>query len=87
LPAAGHHLHPLVAETTGTWDPAAAKILKNIARAVAAREQVDTRSLFGELLQEVSVLVRGYRGRAALHRRADAAAVSALVPLPQQLPL
>ena len=42
-------------------------------RAVAAREQAEPAALFAELLQETSVLIRSYRGRAALQRRADAA--------------
>ena len=64
---------PLVAETTGAWVPAAAQVLKGIVRAAAAREQVNPVGLFAEFLQEASVLVRSYRGRAALQRRADAA--------------
>ena len=68
---------PLVAETTGAWAPAAAQVLKGIVRAAAAREQVDPVGLFAEFLQEASVLVRSYRGRAALQRRADAALAQA----------
>ena len=68
---------PLVAETTGAWDHAAARVLKCIARAVAAREQAEPAALFAELLQETSVLIRSYRGRAALQRRADAAVAEA----------
>ena len=68
---------PLVAETTGAPAPAAAQVLKGIVRAAAAREQVDPVGLFAEFLQEASVLVRSYRGRAALQRRADAALAQA----------
>ena len=64
---------PLVAETTGAWAPAASQVVKRIVRAVAAREQADPAHLFAEFLQETSVCVRSYRGRAALQRRADAA--------------
>ena len=68
---------PLVAETTGAWDHAAARVLKCIARAVAAWEQAEPTALYAELLQETSVLIRSYRGRAALQRRADAAVAEA----------
>ena len=68
---------PLVAETTGAWAPAAAQVLKGIVRAAAAREQGDPAAFFAEFLQEASVLVRRFRGRAALQRRADAALAEA----------
>ena len=68
---------PLLAETTGAWDPSAAKVLQTIARAVAAREQVEPAALFSEMLQKTSVLIRSFRGRAALQRRADAALADA----------
>ncbi|CAK8993004.1 unnamed protein product [Durusdinium trenchii] len=68
---------PLVAATTGAWDPAAAKVLQIIARAVAAREQVEAAAFFSEMLQETSVLIRSFRGRAALQRRADTALAEA----------
>ena len=51
-------------------------VLKSIARAAAAREQVQPSALYAELLQEASVLVRGHRGRAALHRRAAISVVA-----------
>ena len=35
--AQGVHFTPLVPECTGTWDPAAMKVLKHVAHAVAAR--------------------------------------------------
>ena len=66
-----------VAATTGAWDPAAAKVLQIIARAVAAREQVEAAAFFSEMLQETSVLIRSFRGRAALQRRADTALAEA----------
>ena len=68
---------PLVAETTGAWDPAATLVLKSIARAAAAREQAEPVALFSEMLQETSVLIRSYRGRAALQRRSDAGLAAA----------
>ena len=66
-----------MAETTGAWAPAAAQVLKGIVRAAAAREQGDPAAFFAEFLQEASVLVRRFRGRAALQRRADAALAEA----------
>ena len=74
--AQGVRYVPLVAEATGTWDPAAAKVLKDIARAVAAREGGDSRELHGELLQELSVLVRSHRARAVLRHRAELVAAT-----------
>eukprot|EP00438_Fugacium_kawagutii_P017492 Skav211850 [mRNA] locus=scaffold1622:6900:9179:+ [translate_table: standard] len=73
----GVNFLPLVVETTGPWDPAGARILKSFARAAAAREQADPAGLFAELLQETSVLVRGFRGRAALQHRGGAALTDA----------
>ncbi|CAK9094534.1 unnamed protein product [Durusdinium trenchii] len=67
------HFTPLVAETTGAWEPHSAAFLKRVARAVAAREGSDAAQLEGQLLQELSVTARAYRARAVLHRRAEAA--------------
>ena len=47
-----------------------------LSRREAAREQVQPSALYAELLQEASVLVRGHRGRAALHRRAAISVVA-----------
>ena len=55
---------PLVAETTGAWAPEAAKALDHISRAAGA-------SHGSTLLQEACVLIRTWRARAALRRRAE----------------
>ena len=65
---------PLVAESTGAWAPAAGAMLKHVARAAAARCAGDPARVHGQLLQELSVLVRGFRARAVLRRRAEQAA-------------
>lgn len=69
----GIRFTPLVAETTGAWEPQSAAFLKRVARAVAAREGSDAAQLEGQLVQELSVTARAYRARAVLHRRAEAA--------------
>ena len=62
---------PLVAETTGAWAPEAAKILHQLSRAVALRHG----PLGGaSLLEQTSVLLRTWRARATLRRRAELAA-------------
>ena len=62
------HFLPLVVETTGAWAPEAAKALSRIGRASALHG-------FGAgsatLLQEACVVVRSWRARAALRRRAE----------------
>ena len=70
-------LIPLIAETTGAWEPEAAKVLTHISRAVATREGADPATLHGELLQELCVVARSFRARAVLHRRAELAAAPA----------
>ena len=57
-----------MAEIIGAWASAAAQVLKGIVRAAAAQEQADLAAFFAEFLQEASVLVRSYRGRADLRR-------------------
>ena len=54
----------LVAETTGAWAPEAAKALDHISRAAGATSG-------STLLQEACVLIRTWRARAALRRRAE----------------
>ena len=61
----------MVVECTGAWDKAAAKVLWEIARAVAAREGADGQALHGEFLQELGVTARRFRARAILRRRAE----------------
>ncbi|CAE7257961.1 unnamed protein product [Symbiodinium microadriaticum] len=67
----GVRFQPMVVECTGAWDKAAAKVLWEIARAVAAREGADGQALHGELLQELGVTARRFRARAILRRRAE----------------
>ena len=67
----GVRFQPMVVECTGAWDKAAAKVLWEIARAVAAREGADGQALHGELLQELGVTARRFRARAVLRRRAE----------------
>ena len=67
---------PLVVEATGAWEPEAAQVLSHISRAVAAREGADASLLHAELLQDLCVVVRSFRARAALCRRAEAAEAS-----------
>ena len=64
---------PMVAETTGTWDKSAMTVLKNVAKAVAARTGEDPASTQAAILQELSVTIRSWRARAALRRRHEAA--------------
>ena len=54
---------PMAVETTGAWAPEAAKALESIGRAAGSDGSA--------LLQEASVLVRSWRARAALRRRAE----------------
>ena len=56
---------PMVIETTGPWAPEAAQALAHISRAAGRGAGGPT------LLQETCVLVRSWRGRAALRRRAE----------------
>ena len=71
----GLTFEPLVVETTGAWEPAAAAFLRQVAKAAAAREggQMD---LHSELLQELSVITRTFRARAILRRRIELALAS-----------
>ena len=62
---------PLVVEATGHWEAGASRVLKQIAGAVAARTGTEPGPLHDSLLQELSVVVRSFRARAALRRRAE----------------
>ena len=72
--AQGVRFLQLVAESTGAWDPTAAKTLQLLSRAVAARVGSDAGLVHADLLQELSVLLRSHHARAALRRRAEASA-------------
>ena len=63
---------PLVVETSGAWAPEASKILHQLSRAVTLRHGGFGPPLGGPtLLEEASVLVRSWRARATLSRRAE----------------
>ena len=63
---------PLVVETSGAWAPEASKILHQLSRAVTLRHGGFGPLLGGPtLLEEASVLVRSWRARATLRRRAE----------------
>eukprot|EP00435_Cladocopium_sp_Y103_P075962 s57_g71.t1 len=51
---------PMVVESTGNWDAAAAKVFKHMAH---------TGEFFSALLQELCLMVRSWRARAVLRRR------------------
>ena len=63
---------PMVVETTGAWAPEAEKALGQIARGIGMGSMADPAS--STLLQQACVLVRTWRARAALRRRAEMAA-------------
>ena len=65
------HFQPLVAESTGTWSPEAAKVLQQLARTAAVRSGEDAGLAQANLFQEACILIRGHRARAALRRRAE----------------
>lgn len=68
---------PLVVETTGAWAPEAGKILHQLSRAADLRHGGSGQPWgAATLLEEVSVLVRTWRARATLRRRAELAAAS-----------
>ena len=54
---------------TGAWDAVAAKVLKHLAYATAARSGATPGELHQSLLEELSVVVRSWRAKAALRRR------------------
>ena len=62
---------PMVAETTGAWDPRAAAVLRSLARSAAAITGEAPDAVHALLLQELCVVVRGFRARAVLRRRAE----------------
>ncbi|CAE7213826.1 ANK1 [Symbiodinium sp. CCMP2592] len=69
--AQGVQFAPMVVETTGHWEAGASRTLNQIAGAVAARTGAEPGPLHDSLLQELSVVVRSFRARAALRRRAE----------------
>ena len=65
---------PMVAESTGTWDEGGMAVLKHVAQAVAAQSGEDPVTCFSLLLQELGVVIRSFRARAALRRRSEGVA-------------
>ena len=59
-------LVPRMAEYTGAWDPSAAAVHKRIAFANAEPE-----AMHAALLQELCIVTRQFRARAALRRRSE----------------
>ena len=51
---------PLVSESTGAWDMTASRTLRVIASSVAAREGLDGATAYAAMLQELSVVTRGF---------------------------
>ena len=66
----GVRFQPLVAESTGAWEPIAAKFLCRVARAAALREGAAAPLLQDQLLQELCVAIRSSHCRSVLSRRA-----------------
>ena len=64
---------PMVIETTGHWDVGAARVLRHIATAVAARTGDLADHVHNSMLQELCVVVRSFRAQAALRRRSELA--------------
>jgi hypothetical protein len=54
----GVHFMPVVAESTGAWEPEASKLLLQLSRSTAARTGDDAATLHSDLLQELSVVIR-----------------------------
>ena len=69
--AQGITFRPMVVETTGHWERQASALLKQLAGAVATRSGEDAAPVHASLLQELSVVVRSFRARAALRRRCE----------------
>lgn len=63
---------PMVAESTGAWDAAALKVLKNISHALATHAGEEPAACYNRFLQELGVTIRAFRARAALRRRSEA---------------
>ncbi|CAE7570527.1 unnamed protein product [Symbiodinium microadriaticum] len=67
---------PMVVEATGAWDKGAAIVIKHVARAAAARMGLDPVQTHACFLQELCVVVRSWRARAALRRRCETATLA-----------
>ena len=69
----GVHFMPVVAESTGAWEPEASKLLLQLSPSTAAQAGEDAAALHADLLQELSVVIRSHRARAVLRRRTELA--------------
>ena len=64
---------PMIEETTGIWEKGEAIVLRLISRAVVSRLGEEPDAIHVTLFQELCVLVRGFRTRAAMRRRSEVA--------------
>ena len=65
---------PMVMETIGIWDKGAAIVLQHITRVVASRTGEEPDVVHAALVQELCIVARSFRARAALRRRSEAVA-------------
>ena len=65
---AGIDFVPMVAESTGAWEPGALRTLKQLAQASSLRTGRDRKAVLAETLQRLSVVVRRAQARALLRR-------------------
>ena len=65
---AGVEFVPVVAESTGAWEPTAAKVLRQLARSVGLARGKPVATTLPELLQRLSVTIRRAQARALLRR-------------------
>ena len=64
---------PMVVKTTGHWDIGAARVLRHIGTAVVARTGDLADYVHNSMLQELYMVVRSFRARAALRCRSELA--------------
>ena len=69
--AQGVRFCPMVAESTGAWEPEAERVLRRISRTAAARNGTDPAAAWTLFQQQTSVLLRRARAQAELRRRDD----------------
>jgi len=74
----GVRFQPLVVESTGAWSTSASHNLRLLARATAAREGEDATACQAQLLQELCITARRFRGRAVLRHRTELASSAGL---------
>ena len=71
--SSGIEFVPMVAESTGAWEPGALDVLRQVARTSALRSSRPAGTVFLELKQRLSLTIRRGLARALLRRLADAA--------------